>query len=77
MKNVSKEQALKTAAFIAVFGITGIVAYAATKAYKSIRDIGDFDGDFSNDIGLSQMLGNEMNEEDKAEQIFSKKPLDI
>ncbi len=56
MKKVSKEQALKAAAFVAVFGITGIVAYAATKAYKSIRDIGDFDGDLSNDINLSQMI---------------------
>lgn len=54
---VSKEQALKTAAFIAVFGITGIVAYAASRAYKSIKDIGNFDGDLSNDIGLSQMMG--------------------
>lgn len=57
MNKVSKEQALKTAAFVAVFGITGIVAYAATKAYKSIQRIGDFDGDFSNDVGLSQMMG--------------------
>ena len=40
LKKVSKEQALKTAAFVAVFGITGIVAYAATRAYKSIMDIG-------------------------------------
>jgi len=40
-----------------VFGITGIVAYAATRAYKSIMDIGDFDGDLSNDSGLSQMMG--------------------
>jgi hypothetical protein len=57
MKKVSKEQALKTAAFVAVFGVTGIVAYAATKAYKSIRDIGNFDGDLSNDVGLSSMVG--------------------
>jgi hypothetical protein len=57
LKKVSKEQALKTAAFVAVFGITGIVAYAATRAYKSIMDIGDFDGDLSNDSGLSQMMG--------------------
>ena len=57
MKKVSKEQALKTAAFVAVFGITGIVAYAATKAYKSIRDIGDFDLDMGNDDGLSSMMG--------------------
>jgi len=57
MKKVSKEQALKTAAFVAVFGITGIVAYAATKAYKSIRDIGDFDADLGNDVGLSSMMG--------------------
>ena len=57
LKKVSKEQALKTAAFLAVFGITGIVAYAATRAYKSIKDIGDFDGDLSNDSGLSQMMG--------------------
>ena len=56
MKKVSKEQALKTAAFVAVFGITGIVAYAASKAYKSIKDIGNFDGDFSNDDGLSAMF---------------------
>jgi hypothetical protein len=54
---LNKEQALKTAAFVAVFGITGIVAYTATKAYKSIRDIGDFDADLSNDVGLSQMIG--------------------
>ena len=57
LKKVSKEQALKTAAFVAVFGITGIVAYAATRAYKSIMDIGNFDGDLSNDSGLSQMMG--------------------
>ena len=57
LKKVSKEQALKTAAFVAVFGITGIVAYAATRAYKSIMDSGDFDGDLSNDSGLSQMMG--------------------
>jgi hypothetical protein len=57
LKKVSKEQALKTAAFVAVFGITGIVAYAATRAYKSIMDIGDFDGDLSNDVGLSSMVG--------------------
>lgn len=56
MKKVSKEQALKAAAFVAVFGITGIVAYAASKAYKSIKDIGNFDGDFSNDDGLSAMF---------------------
>lgn len=57
MKKVSNKQALKAAAFVAVFGITGIVAYAASKAYKSIKEIGDFDGDFSNDPGLSQMVG--------------------
>ena len=57
MKKVSKEQALKTAAFVAVFGITGIVAYAASRAYKSIKDIGNFDLDMGNDVGLSQMLG--------------------
>ncbi len=57
MKKVSKEQALKTAAFVAVVGVTGIVAYAAVKAYKSIQSIGDFDGDLSNDVGLSSMLG--------------------
>ena len=56
MKKVSKEQALKTAAFVAVFGIIGIVAYAASRAYKSIKDIGNFDGDFSNDDGLSSMF---------------------
>lgn len=54
---VTKDQALKTAAFIAVFGITGIVAYAASRAYKSIKEIGNFDGDLSNDVGLSQMMG--------------------
>ena len=57
LKKVSKEQALKTAAFLAVFGITGIVAYAASKAYKSIKDISDFDLDMGNDHGLSQMMG--------------------
>ena len=57
MKKVSKEQALKAAAFVAVFGITGIVAFAAAKAYKSIKDIGNFDGDLSNDVGLSSMMG--------------------
>lgn len=57
MKKVSKERALKAVAFVAVFGITGIVAYAATRAYKSIKDIGNFDGDLSNDVGLSQMMG--------------------
>ncbi len=56
MKKVSKEQALKTAAFVAVVGVTGIVAYAAVKAYKSIQSIGDFDGDLSNDVNLSQMI---------------------
>jgi hypothetical protein len=55
--NVSRDDALKAAAFIAVFGITGIMGYAAVKAYKSIRDIGNFDGDLSNDVGLSQMMG--------------------
>ena len=40
-----------------MFGITGIVAYAATKAYKSIRDIGEFDMDMGNDYGLTQMMG--------------------
>jgi len=54
---LNKEQALKTAAFVAVFGITGIVAYTATKAFKSIRNIGDFDADLSNDVNLSQMIG--------------------
>lgn len=53
---LSKEEALKAAAFVAVFGVTGIVGYAAVKALKSIRDIGNFDGDLSNDIGLSQMV---------------------
>ena len=57
MKKVSKEQALKTAAFVAVFGVTGIVAYAAVKAYKSIRDISDFGMDMGNDHGLTQMMG--------------------
>ena len=57
LKKVSKEQALKTAAFVAVFGVTGIVAYAAVKAYKSIRDISDFDMDMGNDHGLTQMMG--------------------
>ena len=57
MKKVSKEQALKTAAFVAVFGITGIVAYAAVKTIKSINGIADSDGDLSNDVGLSSMLG--------------------
>ena len=57
MKKVSKEQALKAAAFVAVFGITGIVAFAAAKAYKSIKDIGNFDGDLSDDVGLSSMMG--------------------
>jgi hypothetical protein len=40
-----------------VFGVTGIVAYAAVKAYKSIRDISDFDMDMGNDHGLTQMMG--------------------
>lgn len=57
MKKVTKEQALKTAAFVAVFGVTGIVAYAAVKAYKSIRDIGDFDMYMGNDHELTQMMG--------------------
>lgn len=64
MRKVSREQAIKAAAFIAVVGVTGIVAYAAAKAYKSIQHIGDFDMDMGNDFGLSQMMGkhNERNE---------------
>jgi hypothetical protein len=57
LNKLSKDQALKAAAFVAVFGITGIVAYAATRAYKSIQRIGDFDLDMGNDPGLSSMLG--------------------
>lgn len=57
MKKVSKDQALKAAAFVAVFGITGIVAYAAVKTIKSLNGITDFDGDLSNDVGLSSMMG--------------------
>ena len=57
LKKVSKEQALKATAFVAVFGITGIVAYAAVKAYKAIRGIDDVELDMGNDHGLSQMMG--------------------
>jgi hypothetical protein len=54
---VTKDKALKAAAFVAVFGITGVVAYAASRVYKSYKGLDEIDLDFGNDAGLSSMIG--------------------
>ncbi len=54
---VNKDQALKAAVFVAVFGITGVVAYAVSHVYKSYKGLDEIDLDFGNDAGLSSMIG--------------------
>ena len=56
MKKITKNDAIKGAAFVAVAGITGIVAWAAIRAIQSVKQIGEVDFDFGNDEGLSQMF---------------------
>ena len=47
---------VKTATFLAVFGVTGVVVYAAARAYKSVQGIGDFDFDLEKDTMFKDVM---------------------
>jgi hypothetical protein len=51
-----KNQVAKTVAFIAVFGITGIIAYTAVRLCKDIAALDDLELDFGNDEGIMSMF---------------------
>jgi hypothetical protein len=48
----------KTIPYLAAIGVLSIAAYATSKLMKAIDEM-EFDLDFGNDIGLTQMFRNE------------------